>query len=276
VRFPIILLLLLNALALAAIRGGLGDTAARGEAERLTAQLAPERIRLAGDAVAQPATNGGDTEAAPRTAAPATDGLPPAEEAGLAAAADDEPADDEPTDDEPTADDPVAGSDAAGNSAPPPPACLAWVELGEEEAARLADRLREQGVEPVRHADSRIEAWWVRIPPARDRSAAEQRQRRLHAQGIRDTFIVQEASPSQFAISLGVFKTERRAHRLRDQLYAKGIGDAAIEPRPKTVYRIEARLPPAAGSAAGSTIESAADGFEPHRRSCDALPPHTD
>lgn len=266
-RFSIILLLLLNALALAAIRGGLGDTAARGEPERLTAQLTPERIRLAGDAVAQLAPAGGDTEAVPHTAVGATDGLPPAEGAGLAAAADDKPVADKPV-----ADELAAGSDAAGNSAPPPPACLAWVELGEEEAARLADRLHEQGVEPVRRADSRIEAWWVRIPPARDRSAAEQRQRRLHAQGIRDTFIVQEAGPSQFAISLGVFKTERRAHRLRDQLYAKGIIDAAIEARTETVYRIEARLP----SAAVSAIESAAEGFEPRRRSCESLPSNTD
>lgn len=255
VRLLIILLLLLNALALAAIRGGLGGAAARGEAERLAAQLAPERIRLAGDAVAQPAA--GDTEAVPRTAVPATDGLPPAEEAGHAAAA---------------ADEPIAGSDPAGDSAPPPPACLAWAELGEEEAARLADRLREQGVEPVRHADSRIEAWWVRIAPARNRSTAEQHERRLRAQGIRDTFIVQEAGPSQFAISLGVFKTERRAHRLLEQLYAKGIDDAAIEPRTRTVYRIEARLPPAAVSG----IESAAGGFEQHRRSCEALPSNTD
>lgn len=262
-RFLIILLLLLNALALAAIRGGLGSAATRGEAERLAAQLAPERIRLAGDAVPQtaPAPAGGDTDTAPRTDKPATDGLPLPEQAGPAVAPPDEA----------TGEGGTAGESAS--AAPPtPPGCLAWSGLGEEDATRLVTRLRQQGAEPVRHADTRIDTWWVRIPPARNRSAAELHQRSLHAQGIRDTFIVQEAGPSQFAISLGVFKTERRARQLREQLYAKGVRDAAIEPRTRTVYRVEARPPPAAMHA----IESAADDFEQHRQGCENAPPNTD
>ena len=50
-RFLIILLLVLNALAFTAVIGWLGSGPPAGEAGRIAAQLHPERIRLAGEAV---------------------------------------------------------------------------------------------------------------------------------------------------------------------------------------------------------------------------------
>ncbi|MCK6399815.1 MAG: SPOR domain-containing protein, partial [Thauera aminoaromatica] len=48
-RFLLILLLILNALAFAAIGGWLGGEPPAGEAGRIAAQLHPERIRLANE-----------------------------------------------------------------------------------------------------------------------------------------------------------------------------------------------------------------------------------
>ena len=45
-RFLIILLLILNALAFSAVFGWLGNTPPAGEPERIASQLNPERIRL--------------------------------------------------------------------------------------------------------------------------------------------------------------------------------------------------------------------------------------
>ncbi|HNO63805.1 MAG TPA: SPOR domain-containing protein, partial [Thauera aminoaromatica] len=146
----------------------------------------------------------------------------------------------------------------------PPALCHVWADLGASEADRLAQRLRRIGITAARSRSETPEAWWVRIPPQRNRSEAERRVVELNLLGVSDTFIVQESGPNQNAVSLGLFKTENRARILLGQLRAKGVENAGIEPRMGTSYRIQANVP----ANELRIVESAAPGLRARRQAC--------
>jgi hypothetical protein len=299
-RFLLILLLILNALAFAAIGGWLGGEPATGEAARIATQLHPERIRLANEtgatglapvaaepslssAVVTRAASAPDTPA-PATADTATEDAPApstAQDATLPAARVDaessplpapeiappvEPAPAEPAPTEPApAEPPPAEPAVVPAPSPAPPAlCHAWADLSASEADRLVQRLRRIGITAARSRSETPEAWWVRIPPQRNRGEAERRVVELNLLGVSDTFIVQESGPNQNAVSLGLFKTENRARILLGQLRAKGVENAGIEPRMSTSYRIQANVP----ANELRIVESAAPGLRAKRQAC--------
>lgn len=299
-RFLLILLLILNALAFAAIGGWLGGEPATGEAARIATQLHPERIRLANEtgatglapvaaepslssAVVTRAASAPDTPA-PATADAATEDAPApstAQDATLPAARVDaessplpapeiappvEPAPAEPAPTEPApAEPPPAEPAVVPAPSPAPPAlCHAWADLSASEADRLVQRLRRIGITAARSRSETPEAWWVRIPPQRNRGEAERRVVELNLLGVSDTFIVQESGPNQNAVSLGLFKTENRARILLGQLRAKGVENAGIEPRMSTSYRIQANVP----ANELRIVESAAPGLRAKRQAC--------
>lgn len=321
-RFLIILLLVLNALAFAAVRGWLGNAPPAGEPERIAAQLHPERIRLArevapppqrmADAVGQglsatlplpepaetpfpptadpaPATTAPDdavlASSAPAGSVPANPDPAPDENAGETAPAEspegaiapgsaEPPA--QPAADEVGTPGVSAATDAAqdGSTEPaaevsaadagPPAVCQAWANLTADQADRLSQRLRRIGVTPIRSRTETPDSWWVRIAPQRTRADAERRVVELNLLGVTDTFIVQDPGPTQYAVSLGVFKTENRARVLLGQLRERGVSNAGLEPRMTTTYRIQADLP--AGEM--RAVESAAPGLRARRQSC--------
>lgn len=284
-RFLIILLLVLNALAFAAIAGWLGSGPPAGEPGRIAAQLHPERIRLAGEAAGSGLAPGpviqalavpepapppvAESTAAPAPAAgPAAEAVAPAA-APAAAVADPEPdvAEAAPAPSAPPAGAPLPSGEPAAAPAPAPTApalCHAWGDLTASEADRLVQRLRRIGITPVRSRSEAPEAWWVRIPPQGSRAEAERRVVELNLLGVTDTFIVQEAGPSQHAVSLGLFKTESRARVLLGQLRAKGVENAGVEPRMATSHHIQANVP----SGELRIVESAAPGLRAKRRAC--------
>lgn len=200
-RFALILLLILNGLALAAIAGWFGAPASVGEPERVANQLHPERVRFIGEQA--------PSASAAVSAAPAA-----------------------------TADNTTAANEAPAPSAPPaepPPAstlaCASWSGLSAEEAERLAARIAEAGLTVRRHSGEAPASWWVRLPPQGSRDQAERKVRELKALGVTDYFIVQDAGPNQFAISLGLFKSEAAAHQQLAQLRSRGVRTAGVAPR---------------------------------------------
>ena len=129
----------------------------------------------------------------------------------------------------------------------------------------LLGRIRDAGATSYFEVVSETpEAWWVRIPPQRNRGEAERRVVELNLLGVSDTFIVQESGPNQNAVSLGLFKTENRARILLGQLRAKGVENAGIEPRMSTSYRIQANVP----ANELRIVESAAPGLRAKRQAC--------
>ncbi len=214
-RLLIIVLILLNALAFAGVKGWIVGTPPRTEPERITNQLNPERIRLSGVAVAETPA---EAESMARTGQ-AEEPVPL-----------------------PDADEVATAGETLPSPQPPALLCQAWAGLNDQEADALTRRLRQAGVEAERRRSETPSAWWVRVPPQGSRDQAERRVQELRELGVKDMFIVHEAGQSQYAISLGLFKTEARAQQLLGQLRARGVRNAGVEARMSTTYLIQARL----------------------------------
>ncbi len=144
------------------------------------------------------------------------------------------------------------------------PICTAWSALSADDADKLESRLIAAGLSPRRSgAEAPGATWWVRLPPQGSRDLAERKAKELRGLGISDLFIVQEAGPNQFAISLGIFKTESAANQLLNQLRTRGVRSASVEIRGGggTQYRIEVTAPSARISAVESNDTA-------HRTNC--------
>lgn len=93
---------------------------------------------------------------------------------------------------------------------------LATLKLG----ARLAQRIVEQD-----------RGYWVYMPPQPNRAGVERKLQQLKERGIYDHFVVQEEGEWQYAISLGVFKTEEAARKFLAFLRTKDVRTARVGER---------------------------------------------
>lgn len=229
-RIVFVILVLINLLALASIQGWLGTPPPEGEPERLSNQLNPDRIVL------RPGGN-----------APQQDAAPAAATAPAAAESSDGNAEAPPP--------PTAPTTVAAAAAPAAQACTVIGGLAESEADALmqAAIANKAGLRSERKSSSTPTAWWVRIPPNGGRDASERRVAELRAQGVSDLFIVNDPGPNQYAISLGLFKTEAKAQQHLANLQAKRVRGASIASRTTAVHRIEVRGPASAVKALTSS-----------------------
>lgn len=213
-RVAVLFLLFANLLALAAWKGWLGGGASSGEPERLSNQLSPEKIRLVVDA--RPAAVA--PAAAPTLPLAAQTPVPQPEKAPV----------------------PVAPeADAA------PPACVAFGGLSADQAAELSARIAKAGG-GFKLSETRAgtpSSWWVHIPSQGNKEGAERKAAELRRLGVDDLFVMQDAGPNQFAISLGLFKNEAAANRQLTQLKEKGVRSAQIATRGGGALRVEVRGP---------------------------------
>jgi hypothetical protein len=85
-------------------------------------------------------------------------------------------------------------------------------------ALSLGPRLQERRVEE-------ISRYWVYVPPARDRRAAEAAMTQLRRAGVADISLRPDTS-----ISLGVFSTEEAARRFLSSIEARGVTGAEHGP----------------------------------------------
>ena len=248
----LLLLLVFNALAFIVARSGMGGPPSAGEAERLAQQLNRERIRLVSELPAALAPAVPASAAAPAAVAPALPATPSAVPQAVAPPAGPALAP-EPK--------PTAGASASASAAPV--GCIAWKDLPPALAATLSARLKALRVTATR-SEAAVK-WWVRIPSQGSREQAERVVTRLRAQGVSDSFIVPATAPTPFAISLGLFKSEKAAQQLLAQLESKGVRNAGIEVRTNPgASRIEARL---RADQAGA-LERLHPALAPHRTDC--------
>jgi hypothetical protein len=107
--------------------------------------------------------------------------------------------------------------------------------------------------------------WWVNLAPFANKAAGDRRAVELRQQGVTDVSVV-DAGKGQFAVSLGVFRTEQAARARADALGAQGVRSARAEPRgvavPQTMLvvrdpqqNVVARLKELQGQYAGSDIK---------------------
>ena len=212
-RVVVIALAFANLLALAVWKGWLGGGSYPGEPERLSNQLNPERMRLV-------------AEAGP--VAP----VPPAAAVAPAPVQADAPP-------------PPASEPAAVVERPAPPGCVAFSGLTGQQRDELGARVADAGAgfKLTETRSGTVSSWWVHVPSQGSKEAADRKAAELRKLGVNDLFIVNDPGPSQFAISLGLYRNEAQANRLLETLREKGVRSAQVAGRGATVLRVEVRGP---------------------------------
>lgn len=204
-RAVLLFLIAANIAAVGVLLGWWDYGVHKGEARRLTTQVAPEAIRLVPpNALPPPAQP--KQQPSPVVAPPPA---PPVQPVSI-------------TKPSPAVEEPKT-----------PPICILLTGLSEDSAEELAS-LAEDAPGKIRTrqgSTGKPTAWWVRIPPTGSREAAEKKVEELKAKEISEYFIVHEAGVNQYAISLGLFKSESSAQNRLASIKLKGINNASVVPR---------------------------------------------
>ena len=113
-------------------------------------------------------------------------------------------------------------------------ACLSWRPLSLADADRLSSVLVKRfGNYKLsrKTVASEGNGWWVYVPPLPSKADADKKAVELRELGVTEFFVVPDA-PNRFAISLGVFSTEKGGQDRLAELKAKGVRSAFVAPRP--------------------------------------------
>ena len=125
---------------------------------------------------------------------------------------------------------PAARSKDAAMQAQSSLACLEWGGFSAQDVVRAATALARFELGDKLSQREGGESYQVYIPALKkadaDRKAAE-----LKSLGTSDLAVVPDDDPSQFTVSLGVFKTEEAADNYLSQLRLKGVRSAISRPR---------------------------------------------
>ena len=125
-------------------------------------------------------------------------------------------------------------------------ACIEWGSF------TLADAPRAEKVLVPLNLGTRLSArqveetanWWVFMPPQGNRAGAIRKANELRNLGITEFYIVTEAGPLRWSISLGIFRNEDAAQEHLAALRRLGVRTGRVGPRtlqvPKTWLRIDA------------------------------------
>ena len=165
---------------------------------------------------------------------------------------------------------------------PPPPVAeeapasvlIACTEIGnfatsearrfEREVAPLALGERQTQAEV---AVQEISSHMVMIPPLGSKEAADKKAAELKAQGVSNYFIMNDSSPTKWAISLGVFKSEAAAQTLMAALKKQGVTGAKVAGRSSAGTRLVYRFRDI-DAETRAKLEAAAAKFTADTRSC--------
>jgi hypothetical protein len=146
------------------------------------------------------------------------------------------------------------------------PVCLVWANLTVADAdqlqALLTDKFAEFKVLRTTEAGE-SNGWWVFIPPLAGKAEADKKTAELRRFGITDYFVIPEGS-SRFAISLGVFSSEKGGQDRLAELKQRGIRSARLTPRPgkETAVSLQVSGPLATRAALLETVGKAFAGTE--------------
>ena len=150
--------------------------------------------------------------------------------------------------------------------------CVEWGPLSDTDRTRalaaiepldLTRLISQKKVEVIAN-------YWVFIPPAASRPAADRRLTDLKAQGVKDLLLV-ESGPQRYAISLGVFRSEERAQARLAELEAQGVKGAKVGDRAQSVMQtaLVVRDPPAPAMARLKELQGGFPGSDLKVGQCD-------
>jgi hypothetical protein len=126
--------------------------------------------------------------------------------------------------------------------------CVEWSPLSDAEKTRALAALEPLDLTRLM-SQKKVEVianYWVFIPPAANRPAAERKLADLKAQGVKDALLI-DGGPQRFAIALGAFQTEEAAQAQLADLQDKGVKGAKVGARAQAVLQnaLVVRDPPA-------------------------------
>jgi len=150
--------------------------------------------------------------------------------------------------------------------------CVEWGPLADNEKARALAALEPLDLVKLLSL-KRVEVitnYWVFIPPAANKAAADRRLADLKAQGMKDAFLI-DGGPQRFAIQLGAFRTEEGAQAQLAELADKGIKNAKVAPRAQAVLQtaLVVRDPPAPAMTKLKEVQASFPGSELKVGTCD-------
>jgi len=114
--------------------------------------------------------------------------------------------------------------------------CIEWGPLSDSDRTRALSDLESLQLGRLL-TQRRIDVdntYWVSLPAFPNRAAADRRAAELRTQGVSDLSVVDNGR-GQFAVSLGVFRTEQSARTRAEALVQQGIANARVEPRNQPV-----------------------------------------
>jgi hypothetical protein len=132
---------------------------------------------------------------------------------------------------------------------------LASLQLGER-----MKRLAVGGTDPT--------SFIVYIPPQANKEGADKKAGELKNLGVTNFFIMNDASPMKYAISLGVFKSESSAQTLLATLGKQGVHSARMAPRGGTPARLAYQFRGIDGAQKGKIDDLAGDFQELDIKAC--------
>jgi len=126
--------------------------------------------------------------------------------------------------------------------------CVEWGPLSDADRARALSRIEplDLGKLLTQKRTEVVTNYWVFVPPAANRAAADKRVEELKGQGLRDAFVV-ENGPQRLAIALGSFRSEEGAQARLATVLKLGVKNAKLGERVQAVQQavLVVRDPPA-------------------------------
>lgn len=124
--------------------------------------------------------------------------------------------------------------EVVNKSATVEPACFAWASLSVAEADQLNALLERKFTEfklTRQIVAGEANGWWVFIPPLPGKAEVDKKAGEIRQLGITDYFVILEG-PNRFAISLGVYSSEKGGQERLAEVKEKGVRSARLAPRP--------------------------------------------
>lgn len=149
--------------------------------------------------------------------------------------------------------------------------CVEWGPLSEGDRTRALAQLEALDLAPL-VSQKKVEVianYWVFIPAAASKPAADKRVEELKGQNVRDVSLV-ESGPQRLAIALGAFRTEEAAQARLAALQTLGVA-AKLAPRAQSIMQtvLVVRDPPAAAVARMKELSSGYAESEIRTGTCD-------
>jgi hypothetical protein len=150
--------------------------------------------------------------------------------------------------------------------------CLEWGPLSEGERSRALRELEPLDLTKLM-SQKKVEVitnYWVFVPPAPNRAAADRKLEELKSLNLRDVSLV-DLGPQRLAISLGAFRTEEGAQARLTSLQALGVKTAKVGSRAQSLMQtiLVVRDPPAPAVARMKELQGAFAESEIRIGTCD-------